>query len=381
MNIEARSSGTAQPHGLADWVRIAQSQPLPEAPVLLSTFEGVIVRATPQAAALLEEEGRSGALIGRRLEDLGIREGPLHWFWGAGRTSVRAATWPHESDRRLRFTVLIDVSDLAIPSTHPSTGRANEQVELDRILDVSETPLLEVQRAARIGTWLWDPVANVVRFSQVLHELTGIPPQDELTYEDCAAYVYPEDLNKFRDMLVPLVEQHRPVEFEYRFVRPDGELRTFRGTGLASQEIEGRRWLVGTVQDVSAGPRRTAYAHLVDADYDPLTGLPQFRAAVDVLAELLDRSTAKDVAVLACGLDNLKRIGHSLGYEAGQHTRGHGQSPGERATRGVHGSTLDWRRKVLRHLSGHQRRRWPGIVGHAGGWAAADNSADSRPPR
>ncbi|MER7014972.1 EAL domain-containing protein [Saccharopolyspora sp. NPDC000359] len=284
----------AGPDGLADWVQIAP-QGLPDGPVLLCTPGGVVVRATAQAAALLGYEGPDD-LVGRQLEEVGVREGPPD---GGGRPAVRTVSW---SAGQLVCTVLCDVSDLTAAPAHPATGR-EDSLEEERADQISNAPMLDLQRAAKIGTWQLDPATDSLRLSKVFHELTGIPLRDGMTLEEFLAFVHPHDRDMVRRKVLHSVEHSLPVEFEHRFVRGDGGLRTLRVHGVVSK---GRRtMLVGTAQDVSAADDQDSSGLLVDMG-----------AAVDILARLLEGPAAEDVAVLACGIDNVRRIDHSLGYEA-----------------------------------------------------------------
>ena len=127
----------AQSHG--------QQLPLPSAPALLSTPSGIVAQATDEAARLAGETS-AAALVGRKLTGLIVGDGTLSRLRGArGEIAVRVTSWAHESDPRFRVTVLVDVSDLA--------GTADTR---DSAAD-EQRSLVEAQRIARLGSWVYYP--------------------------------------------------------------------------------------------------------------------------------------------------------------------------------------------------------------------------------
>nr|WP_218888502.1 EAL domain-containing protein [Saccharopolyspora hordei] len=279
---------------------------MPDAPVLLCTRGGVVVRATAQAAALLGTEDPDD-LVGRQLDELGIGDGPQHAHGRPG-SAVRTVSWPYGHDERFLFTVLCDVSDLVAPPARPAFGKADDSLEGERADQISNAPLLDLQRAAKIGTWQLDPATDTLWLSKVLHELTGIPQRGAMPFEEFLVFVHPEDRDMVREKVLSSVERSEPVEFEHRFFRGDGALRRLRVYGVFSGGRDGRPPLVvGTAHDVGASP------HAVPDRSSALVDMP---SAVEALAGLLRGAGAEDVAVLACVIDNLHRIDHSLGSEA-----------------------------------------------------------------
>nr|WP_179724755.1 EAL domain-containing protein [Saccharopolyspora hordei] len=342
--------------------------PLPAAPALLSTADGVVVRATDQAAKLAGES-TPAALIGCRLADLVTRNGSVSLLRARhGAHPVRPLSWPHADDERLRVTVLVDVSDLAdtgssaaqaaedderrwlieaqriakvgswvyypetgevyrspvlaeflgepesqstadlqsmIDATHPAdlprahqfyedvlsapedellevelrdragkrvflcTGRAEhdragrvERVQgtvqdvtahraLERQLRDEQRKLQDAQRIARLGTWEWDLRSNVMRLSNMLHEIIGKPDTTPITFDSYLDRVHPDDRSWVRRAWRPLIEDGDPIEVEHRYVRVDGTTRILRLHGTAIKDADGRDVLVGTAQDVT----------------------------------------------------------------------------------------------------------------------------------
>ncbi len=83
----------------------------------------------------------------------------------------------------------------------------------------------------------------------------------------------------------------------------------------ASVQDDGQRFLLVIFTDITER-RRVAEALTYRATHDELTGLPNRAAIKDTLTESLV-SGAADVAVLACGINNFKRVNDALGHDAG----------------------------------------------------------------
>ncbi len=104
------------------------------------------------------------------------------------------------------------------------------------------------------------------------------------------------------------------VEFEQRYLRPDGELVWVEFAASLIMPDIGTPYLFGQYRDVTAHRRdRDALAH--QAVHDPLTGLHNRTLLGDRLNTALARG--ETVAVIALDLDGFKLINDSLGHPAG----------------------------------------------------------------
>jgi diguanylate cyclase (GGDEF)-like protein/PAS domain S-box-containing protein len=186
---------------------------------------------------------------------------------------------------------------------------------LERELRDERRKLYDAQRVARLGSWEWDPQTDQSRFSAMFYEITGIPRGSAATFESYLRATHPDDRAWVEQSWRPLGEQHRPVEIEHRYVRPDGQVRVFHLTGTAVRDREGRTLLVGTCQDVTE--QRTA-ASRVERSYQRFSDLvsitPVGIGLFDQDGRLVDANPA------LCGL-----LGHPLeqlrGTTAGELTR------------------------------------------------------------
>jgi PAS domain S-box-containing protein len=113
--------------------------------------------------------------------------------------------------------------------------------------------LLEAQRLASIGSWIWDVAGNRVTWSDTLYEIFGLRPGEfEATYEGFFARVHPEDRAGLASVIEKAASTGGDFRMDERIVRPDGEIRHIQGSGRAIVDARGRVVrLLGVCQDVT----------------------------------------------------------------------------------------------------------------------------------
>ncbi len=121
--------------------------PLPDTAALLTRWDGTIVGATAQAAALVGVE--SGAeLVGLDLTEVVEFGGESSFIRNGYRDiQVRLVSWPHVNDNKLQVSVLVDLTD--------APGNSARTVSHD-VATEHET-LLEAQDISKVGAWALYP--------------------------------------------------------------------------------------------------------------------------------------------------------------------------------------------------------------------------------
>src|SRR5207237_851536 len=88
---------------------------------------------------------------------------------------------------------------------------------------------------AGVGVWEWRLATNEMIYSPRAREISGFDPEGPVTYEMVAAVTHPEDFPRTSAQaaraLDPQVRDHAP--YEYRIVRPSGEVRWVTASGEA----------------------------------------------------------------------------------------------------------------------------------------------------
>ncbi|MER7078649.1 sensor domain-containing protein [Saccharopolyspora kobensis] len=216
--------------------------PLPAAPALLSTPDGIVVRATEQAAKLAGET-TPAALIGCRLADLVTRDGPVSLLRARGGSyPVRPMSWPHIQDERLRVTVLVDVSDLA-DAGHDAAEAADGN---------ERRWLIEAQRIAKVGSWVFYPETGELYRSPVLAEFLGDPGgQEAVGVTAMIDATHPDDVARAQQFYLDVLTAPEDELLEVELRDRRGK-RVYLCTGRAEYNRAGRVERVqGTVQDVT----------------------------------------------------------------------------------------------------------------------------------
>ena len=108
------------------------------------------------------------------------------------------------------------------------------------------------QRVAQIGSWARDPLTREARWSSELLRIFGLDPDGPTPSPgEILALIHQDDRDRFAALMEDVLANPRRLEFEYRIVRPDGELRTIITRCDAQRNLDGMRAVIGTDQDVT----------------------------------------------------------------------------------------------------------------------------------
>jgi PAS domain S-box-containing protein len=134
-------------------------------------------------------------------------------------------------------------------------------------LRASEAFLRMSQRVGKVGSWEWDVRTNRVRWSEGMHLIHGTTPEQfEGTLEAAVRYTHPEDLPAGQANMERALQGNGLRPFEYRIIRPDGEIRHLWVHGEVTQEEGGRPILmIGTVVDITEA--KSAEAAIAASEY------------------------------------------------------------------------------------------------------------------
>jgi PAS domain S-box-containing protein len=120
-------------------------------------------------------------------------------------------------------------------------------------------------RAARMGTWRWEVATNELRWDDVLRELYGLGPGDEVRgYDDFIRRVHPDDREQVDRAIRQAVAGSGTLDYEFRIVLPDGRVRWLADLGHVGRSASGEPlYLSGICMDVTE--RKTVEENLRDA--------------------------------------------------------------------------------------------------------------------
>ena len=115
-------------------------------------------------------------------------------------------------------------------------------------------PAGQAQAVAGVGIWQYDYALDLVTWSEEEFRIFGVCPDTfRPTFANFLALVHPDD----RDAMQAADNEAasgKPMNFEHRIVRPDGEVRHVHQQAqiVIRDERTGRAILIGTTQDVTA---------------------------------------------------------------------------------------------------------------------------------
>ena len=114
--------------------------------------------------------------------------------------------------------------------------------------------LSEAQEIAGIGSFTWDLETGLVTWSEQLHRLYGVPPEEfDGTFDGFAACLHPDDQEHVRAVTEAALRERDSFEFDARVLRPDGDVRWMHGRCRITRDPATGRpvRMDGTNQDIT----------------------------------------------------------------------------------------------------------------------------------
>jgi len=114
-----------------------------------------------------------------------------------------------------------------------------------------EELLVEAERIAHVGSWVWDLETGAVSWSDEMFRILGYDPERDLaTSEAFFARVHPEDRQRVEQASAAGVATGVAEQVDYRITRADGQIRYVSMDGAMLFDAAGKlRRMVGTVLD------------------------------------------------------------------------------------------------------------------------------------
>jgi PAS domain S-box-containing protein len=134
-----------------------------------------------------------------------------------------------------------------------------ERKRAEESLRRSEGYLAEAQKLSHTGSWASRPDAGeILYFSEECYRVLGFNPLDgQPSYQRFDQGVHPDDQPKLREAVETAGRENSEFELDYRFVRPDGEVRDVHALGHPVRSSSGDNIVefVGTIMDVTESKR------------------------------------------------------------------------------------------------------------------------------
>jgi PAS domain S-box-containing protein len=128
----------------------------------------------------------------------------------------------------------------------------------ERLRD-SERRLAAAQAIAHVGSWEWHISTNRVMWSDELYRMYGVPAGTTASYDAFQERVHPDDRDRVARIIARGLADCVTVDYEWRLVRPDGEVRHMLGRNVTLVDENGvATGLAGTTLDVTERKRAEA---------------------------------------------------------------------------------------------------------------------------
>ncbi|WP_207460308.1 PAS domain S-box protein [Azospirillum sp. SYSU D00513] len=192
----------------------------------------------------------------------------LERTWTVWRHSLRTGE-PYEIEYRLRSgdggyrwfigrALPMRGEDGRIIRWYGTCTDVEEQKRTAAMLAETKERLRLAQEAAGVGSWEWDVEADTVHWSPATYALYGCDPESWTpSFQGVLLLLHPDDRAGTTDQILGLLDHPRPLDLEFRVVRPDGSVRWVLSRCRPEEKRNGRTTVVrGADMDVTA--RRAA---------------------------------------------------------------------------------------------------------------------------
>ena len=157
---------------------------------------------------------------------------------------------------------------------------AEEKLYLER----SEIYLAEAQRRSHTGSFGWRPATGEIVWSEETYRIAGYDPGIKPTIDLVFQRIHPEDIRFVQETLDSAVRDGADLDFEHRFLMPDGSVKHVHVVAHALRDAKGNLEYVGAVIDITE--QHQARAALEKAFTEIKKSEDQLRIIIDTIPTL-----------------------------------------------------------------------------------------------
>ena len=130
------------------------------------------------------------------------------------------------------FSLDLSVSETSLSGEHRYVGIVRDVSDRVRSEQAKKNASRRMQMALRAGgmaAWEWTPKKSY--WTKEMYELFGVTDDRKGSPELCFSLTHPDDVEELKRHWQEAIEGNHDYEYEFRIVRPDGEMRWITGMG------------------------------------------------------------------------------------------------------------------------------------------------------
>ena len=141
--------------------------------------------------------------------------------------------------------------DWLIQLTNPVAALISRKRAEDA-LQTNQELMDRFQHIAQMGGWERNFVEDTLIWTAETRRILGIAANAPVSFAWFMSHVHPQDVGRLRQAQHAAFAERKPIDLEYRFIRPDGEMRTIHEQGQATFGADGQcLYLSGIVLDIT----------------------------------------------------------------------------------------------------------------------------------
>ena len=168
--------------------------------------------------------------------------------------AVRKMTEAQLRQAQAELAERVNVRTAALTSANLALHAEDQhRKRIESELDEKRLYLLEAQRLANLGNWVWDIEDNKVTWSDQLADIYGVKPGEfDGTFAGYLRLVHPDDRERVRQDITQAFESGRGFRVDERIVRSNGDVRYLQSVGEVIKDDRGQVVrMLGVCQDVT----------------------------------------------------------------------------------------------------------------------------------
>lgn len=151
------------------------------------------------------------------------------------------------------------------------TRDISKRKKTEERLQRSERNLAEAQSLSHIGSWEWDPAADIITGSQEIYRIFGVDQGNLANLSDFSDRLHPDYREQVIQSMNDALKNKSEYNIQYQLVRPDGTVRAVHARGevyFNDKSVPIR--ILGTIQDISENKQAEEALQRSESNYRTL---------------------------------------------------------------------------------------------------------------